>query len=178
MIYKYRMLSEANEDFMREYELRSSQSFLDFHELILQTVKFSTLELASFFICDGLWNRQTEITLLDMQDANPEDEHYQPPLMMKDALLKDYMEEPRQRIIYEYDFLNPKTFYVEMHGIGKAEVGVDYPRCLYSRGEPLEPKPLDDDEAFENIEIADLDELLTDLEEDVIEEEEGPVDIE
>ncbi|HRY99513.1 MAG TPA: hypothetical protein P5550_10710 [Bacteroidales bacterium] len=177
MIYKYRMLSEANEDFLREFELKASNSFLEFHELIQQTVKFSTLELASFFICDGGWNRMTEITLLDMQEANPDEEGYEPPLMMKDALLRDYMEEPRQRIVYEYDFLRPKTFYIEMNGIAKAEEGTAYPRCVYSRGEPLEPQVRDEEDDFENIEIADIEDLMLDeLDEGIIEE--GPSEVE
>jgi hypothetical protein len=175
MIYRYRMLSEANEDFLREYELKAAQTFLEFHELIQETVKFSSRELASFFICDGEWNRHTEITLLNMEEPNPNDEQYQPPLMMADALLRDYMEEPRQRIIYEYDFLNPKTFYLEMKGLSSEEAGVTYPRCLFSKGEPLETKILDEDEGFENIEVADLDDLLTDLEDDTLDE--GPADM-
>ena len=177
MIYRYRMLSEANEEFLREYEFKATQTFLDFHEIIMETVKFPTQELASFFICDGEWNRLSEITLLDMQDANIGDEEYIPPLMMADSRLKDYMEEPRQRIVYEYDFLNPRTFYIEMNAISKDQGDVVYPRCLYSRGEPLEPKPIEIEEEIQGIEEEELDELLRDLGGGLIEEE-GPVDIE
>lgn len=172
MIYKYRMLSESNDDFLREYEIKSSSRFLDFHLLIQDTVKFLGNELASFYICDSQWNPITQITLLDMVDEDPEKdlEGYdaQEILVMHKSLLMDFMEEPRQRLIYEYDFLKPKTFYIELKGIVKEEAGVSYPRCTFSVADPEPPKPIDDDEddileVLEDIEISEIDQLLDDM---------------
>lgn len=176
MIYKFRMLMEGNDTFMREYELKVTDSFESFHNLIQSTVKFKTLELASFFICDSEWSRMQEITLLDMVDA-PQTEDDIPlaeVITMNEALLKDFMEEPRQRIIYEYDFLKPKTFYIELSGIVKSDADGVFPRCTYSRGEAesIAPPSLDENEPEELLEDEDyaddfqidgLDELLRDL---------------
>lgn len=164
MIYRYRMLSEVNEDFLREYELKSGSSFLDFHKLIQDTVKFQGNELASFYICDSEWNRRTEITLLDMDEG--EDNDQQDILLMSGTKLKEFMEEPRQRVIYEYDFLNPKTFYIELKGILKDDPKIDYPHCSFSTGEAEPPKPPEEDleeEDLNEIGIKEIDKLLRDL---------------
>ena len=156
------MLYEGNEDFLREYELRTTNSFLDFHSLIQDSVSFSNKELASFFICDGEWNRRLEITLLDMQDEAAE-EGTEPVMSMDRALLRDFMEEPRQRIIYEYDFLNPKSFFIELTAVAKDDPEREYPRCLYSRADLSPELPAEEDEQLEVLDPEDLDELLRDL---------------
>ncbi len=180
MIYKFRMLLEGNDHFMREYELRATDHFESFHQLIHDTVKFQAHELASFFICDGEWNRTKEITLLDMRDEAQEEESQEQILVMKDALLRDYMEEPRQRLIYEYDFLRPKTFYIELSGIGKDLSGTEYPRCIYSRGDievatpAVDPESEFDDllededlEGNDNLDLDGLEDFLNDMGGDV-----------
>lgn len=166
MIYRYRMLSEVNEDFLREFEIQAKANFLDLHELIQNSVNFKGNELASFFICDGEWNRRTEITLLDMEEGEKEEKAN---LLMDKTSLMEQMNEPRQRIVYEYDFLNPKTFYIELKAIGKEEEGVEYPRCSFSVGEPEAPKPAEEDdisdeaEEIEDSGITEIDKLLREL---------------
>jgi hypothetical protein len=158
------MLSETNEDFIRDYEIQSTATFRDFYHIIKETVNLPGNELSSFFLCDSEWNRATEVTLMAMDDDGEDEPSETVHLVMDEVKLVDMMNEPRQRLIYEYDFLKPKTFYLELKGVQKAEAGVDYPLCTYSVGEPEAPvAEEEDDELFDEIEITELDKLLDDL---------------
>ncbi len=66
--YRFRMLHEDQEDFLRDFDILASQSFADFHQIIKQSVELSGNELASFFVCDRNWRKKKEITLINMQD--------------------------------------------------------------------------------------------------------------
>ena len=66
-IYKFRLLYDEIEGFVRDYEIGAKQTFKDFHDIILQSIKgLDPKELASFYICDRKWNKLKEITLFDM----------------------------------------------------------------------------------------------------------------
>ncbi|MCK9338856.1 MAG: hypothetical protein PHQ33_00095 [Bacteroidales bacterium] len=141
--YKFRVYYDEIEDFVRDIEIISSDNFESLHKALLAAIQLSGQELASFYICDTKWNKQKEISLIDMQDESEKiDPHYDdedefalrsklPIFVMKDSLLKDFITDPHQHIIFEYDFLNPKIFYIELLKSLPAEKGVTYPRCSY-----------------------------------------------
>ena len=61
---------------------------------------------------------------------------------MSKSILKDFIDDPHQKIIYVYDFLNLYTFYLELLKILPAEDKVEYPRCVKSQGElPAKNQP-------------------------------------
>ncbi len=153
--YKFRIYYDEVEDFVRDIEILSTDNFQSFHDILYSSVGLKGNELASFFICDVKWNKQKEITLIDMGDETvtdvpeytEEDDHATksniPKSVMQDSALKDYIEDPHQHLIYEYDFLNPKIFYIELMKILPVKEGVQYPRCSYSVKElPKEVAPV------------------------------------
>ena len=155
--YKFRVIVEDQDDFVRDYEIRSNQTFQEFYNIIRQTVTLQGNELASFFICDSKWRKRKEITLLDMQDetiADPitedDDDEFRKPVkklptfIMETAKIKDFIEDPAQRILLEYDFLNPTVFFIELFKIFDAVEGVEYPRCVKKEGELILPYRLTD----------------------------------
>ena len=139
--YKFRVYYDEVEDFVRDIEILSNDNFENFHKILLSSIGLDGQELASFYICDSKWNKQKEISLMDMgDDSEKEDPEYEegdefslrsklPISVMKDSLLKDFITDPHQHIMYEYDFLNPKVFYIELLKVLTAEEGVQYPRC-------------------------------------------------
>ncbi|MFU8842624.1 MAG: IS1096 element passenger TnpR family protein [Bacteroidales bacterium] len=136
-IYKFRMLYGENEDFVRDFELKATQNFEDFHKLIAESVDLNPEELSSFHICDQKWNKKTEITLIDMlegEDAEPKNSTVQETYVMHNALIRDFINEPRQRLLYEHDFLNMKTFFIELLSVYKIKEDGIYPRCTFKRG--------------------------------------------
>ncbi|MFA6924539.1 MAG: hypothetical protein WC223_09840 [Bacteroidales bacterium] len=128
-IYKFRLLIDDYDDFFRDIEIKSKQTFADFHNIIQETFKLDEKELASFFLCDHLWRRGTEITLIDMTDNNSGH-------VMKDSVLASFIEDPHQRMNYVYNFLDMKTIFIELVKIfSEEEKGVKYPRVSKSYGE-------------------------------------------
>ena len=183
--YKFRMIVEDQDDFVRDYEIRSNQTFLELYNIIRQTVTLQGNELASFFICDSKWRKRKEITLLDMQDEtiadtinDDEDDEFRKPIkklptyIMENSKIKDFIEDPAQRILLEYDFLNPTVFFIELFKIFDAPEGTEYPRCVKKEGELILPyrltdhslpAPDDDDEtAAEYDDEEDSSELIDD----------------
>ncbi len=146
-VYRFRLLSEEQDDFLRDYDILASQTFLDFHNLVVETAELKGNELASFFICDRNWRKKKEITLIDMQphddstsgvDDDDDDRKPRtskiPTLEMAKVKIKDVIDDPHQRLLYEYDFLNPKTFYLELMKIIDADTKANYPLCSKSVG--------------------------------------------
>lgn len=174
--YKFRVYYDEVEDFVRDIEILSNDNFENFHKILLDAIGLDGKELASFYICDSKWNKQKEISLMDMgDDSDKEEPEYEeddefslrsklPIFVMKDSLLKDFISDPHQHIMYEYDFLNPKVFYIELLKILQEEAGVTYPRCTKKEKElPKELKqahlPNPDDNFIEEELVEDEDEF-------------------
>lgn len=147
-LYRFRLLFEEQDDFLRDFDILATQTFLDFHNLIVESVELKGNELASFFLCDRNWRKKKEITLIDMQQ-NDEDQtlglddddekanarlNKIPIFEMAKVKIKDVIDDPHQRLLFEYDFLNPKSFYIELMKIIDADVNEKYPRCSKSVG--------------------------------------------
>ncbi len=161
-IYKFRILLEDNEQFFREIDIKSNQTFEDFHEVMVTTCGFDNSEMSSFYICDSKWNKLQEICLCDMsaeeeevdRDADDDEEDGKKPqkkkiLTMCKTRLADVINDPHQRIIYVYDFLKMHTFYIELYKIREAEKGIQYPAVVKSTGTVAQlppPMPGDDED--------------------------------
>ncbi|MCF8368012.1 MAG: plasmid pRiA4b ORF-3 family protein [Bacteroidales bacterium] len=168
-IYKFRMLSGENDNFVRDIEIQAAQTFKDFHDAIADCVNLKDNDLASFHICDQKWNKNTEITLIDMLDGESEDEvgkMVEDTHIMHESKIRNFINEPHQRLLYEYDFINLKTFFIELLSVYKQKDDDPYPRCTLRRGEPIEdPIPeesFEDDEEVRAQLLEDFDELLGD----------------
>ena len=155
--YKFRLFFDEVEDFVRDYELLADQTFLDFHDIIIQSIGgLDGRELASFYICDSKWSKIKEITLLDMDDAEEEENHRQiPKITMEEAVLSDLIDDPHQRLIYEYDFLNLKTFFIELLKFSEANNNSVYPRCTASTGEMPNQENLSRKDGFDFSDLTD-----------------------
>jgi len=163
------MLSDTYDNFLRDIEIQATQTFLDFHRIISQCVILKGNELASFHITDQRWNKLTEITLIDMQkDLEPgekanaiEDVH-----VMENSIIRDFINEPSQRLLYEYDFFDVKTFYIELISVFKQKEEHIYPRCTLQRGEVFEEPIADlieeEDSELRSQLLQDMDDLHDD----------------
>ena len=143
-VYRFRLLFEEQEDFLRDIEIKPGQTFKEFHDIILQSTEIEGNELASFFICDPRWNKQREITLIDMgvkipdtDFDNDEEKPVKVPLpvmIMEDVKIREVIDDPHQRILFEYNFLNPRTFFIELIKIVDGDPKKDYPLCVKKEG--------------------------------------------
>ncbi|MBD0851001.1 IS1096 element passenger TnpR family protein [Maribacter arenosus] len=162
MIYKIRIILDADEDIFRDVEIEAHNSMEEFHNTIAQSFGFLGNEMASFYTCDDDWKQDEEIALFDMGE-NDSDVR-----MMNETSLEDVLSKKTPKLIYVYDFLNMWTFFVELADIVSEEPGRSYPNVLFSFGELPEFPPerkfeaenssLDIDDTFENYDDLDFDE--------------------
>lgn len=138
-VYKFRMLINEDEDFLREYELTEEQTLLDFHNFITKNLKLNKAELASFFQTTSNWEKEREFTLLNMgmttDEENTDPENSIPVQMMEETAIGDFANNPKQKMLYEYNFMNPTIFYISLEGERDAKAIEKFPKCVTSEGE-------------------------------------------
>ncbi|KGO93088.1 IS1096 element passenger TnpR family protein [Flavobacterium subsaxonicum] len=129
MVYKFRVILDAEEDIFRDIAILEEDTLEDLHNAIVNAFGFDGLEIASFYTCDDEWTQEEEIPLFDTGDTPGEQK------TMADYILGERLDREANKIIYVYDFLNMWTFFVELAAIEEPEVGVSYPDLLFSHGE-------------------------------------------
>ncbi len=128
MVYKFRIILDAEEDIFRDIAILEDDTLEDLHNAIVNAFDFDGLELASFYTCDEQWNQDEEISLFDTGDIPGEQR------IMSDYPLSEILDKENTKIIYVYDFLNMWTFLIELAAIEEVEAGMIYPNTLFSHG--------------------------------------------
>ena len=75
MIYKFVLVSDEEPDFMREISINSDANFSELHEAILNSVNYDSGAITSFFICNDEWEKEQEITLIEMDTDSDVDSY-------------------------------------------------------------------------------------------------------
>lgn len=151
MIYRFTIISDEVDDFLREIQIDPEATFFDLHEAIVKSVGYTDDQMTSFFLCDDDWEKEKEITLEPMDD-NPEMDNW----VMKETPLNELIEDEKQKMIYVFDYLTERCFFLELSEIitGKEIKGA---KC--TKKESDAPKQIVD---FEEMTVAsgslDLDE--------------------
>jgi hypothetical protein len=157
MVYKFRVILDAEEDVFRDIAILDSDTLEDLHNAIFNAFGFDGTEVASFYTCDETWNQEDEISLFDTGDVVGEQK------IMSDYLLSDVLNKEQTKIIYVYDFINMWTFLVELASIENEIVGAIYPETLFVHGEIPAEAP---EKNFENEDQDFYSEFEDDLDED------------
>ncbi|MCC8062654.1 MAG: plasmid pRiA4b ORF-3 family protein [Rikenellaceae bacterium] len=135
MIFKFRMLSDEAEDFVRDYEVPYDMNLADFHAYLRESVGYSPAEMASIFTSDAEWEKLREFTSVDM-GLEAEDDSFSVPLPMERVSLGQIMHEKFGRLVYVFDIFHERQFFIELLETKFAEEGVTYPRIVTEEGEP------------------------------------------
>ena len=177
MIYKFTILSDENDDFLRVIEIDAEATFFDLHEAILNSVGFTKDLLTSFFLCSDNWEREQEITLMEMDTDSEYDN-----LVMDRTPLEDQITDEKQKLQYVFDMISDRAFFIELSDIitGKNQ---EKAVCTEKEGNTPEQMLIDDnqpivtkvilDDSFYGDEDFDIDELDEEGFGDVNFEEEG-----
>lgn len=149
MIYRFTIISDEVDDFIREIQIDPEATFFDFHEAILKSVGYANNQMTSFFICDDDWEKEKEVTLEEMDD-NPEMDSW----IMKDTTISELVEEEKQKLLYVFDYMTERCFFIELTEIitGQDMKGA---KCTKKSGEA--PKQTIDFEEMEAKNSANLD---------------------
>ena len=129
MIYRFTIISDEVDDFVREIQIDPEATFFDLHEAILKAANYTNDQMTSFFICDDDWEKEKEITLEEM-DNNPEMYSW----IMKDTRLNELIEDEKQKLLYVFDYMTERCFFIELSEIitGKEIKGA---KCTKKSGE-------------------------------------------
>ncbi|NMA73371.1 MAG: hypothetical protein GX963_04270 [Bacteroidales bacterium] len=150
MIYKFTIISEEAEGFVREIQIDSESTFLVLHKSIFASVNYSEVPNAAFYICDQYWDKEDEVLLQEI-DNNPEFDTW----LMEDTTLDHFLEEEHQRLIHLFDLENERGFHIELTEIIPGE-SLEEAKCTRSKGEAPQQFP-DEDEIVVQENTVDLD---------------------
>jgi hypothetical protein len=154
---KFRVLldSEKDQETFRDILINDTDNFETLYRAILNSFRFEGQEIGSFYMSNDDWDKGHEIGLMDMRYSD-EDEVL--PSVMKEAILKDFMEVSDQKIILVYDFLRMWIFLIEL--LEQTENTVEKPEVVLSIGvaPPEDSKMIPEDSDF--MEEGDEDELF------------------
>jgi len=122
MIFKFRMLSDENDHFVRDLEVPYDLTLREFHDFLVRMLGYEQC-MTSFFTADDRWRRLQEYTLLDMGDPDT--------ACMEDVTLGQLFHRNRERLIYLFDPFNDRALYLELTEAKKPEAGMEYPRVMF-----------------------------------------------
>ena len=140
MIYKITFSCDDVVDFRRVFEADSEATFLELHQAILQSVGYPDDQMTSFYMCNDHWEKEQEVTLVEM-GSNFEYDN----MIMESTRLSDLLEDRGQRLIYVFDPMYERYFFGSLTEIMPGYT--DGVKCTESRGDA--PKQLQTEDAAE-----------------------------
>ncbi len=142
MIFNFRIVSDEVENFKREIKIDADDTFFELKNAICESAGYDKNQMCSFFLCDQNWEKEKEITMEDMGADSDEDVW-----IMDECILSDYIEDEGQRLIFTFDYLTERSFFIEMKEMitGKK---LNDPVCSLAIGQA--PPQLMDFEEFES----------------------------
>ena len=136
-VYRFRVYLEENEDIYRDIDIRTVQTFEQFHTIIQESFKFDNKHSASFFVSDDYWRKGQEITFKKEDlplDAEEIRKNVDPKKLMADVKIAKFIEQPHQRFVYVFDLNVQWSFLIEMLKIADESPKVTYPICIKTVG--------------------------------------------
>lgn len=109
MIYLFRIISDEDQGFYRDLVIDGSDTFFDFHQTLQENLGYDSTQLSSFFITNEMWEKQQEITLIDMMQ-----EPGISAITMENATIGEYVTGLNQKMIYVFDFFSERAFFIEV----------------------------------------------------------------
>ena len=106
MIYTLTFSSEEVENFRLVFAADSGSSFLELHKAILAAAKYTDDQMTSFFMCNDRWEKEQEVTLVEMDRSFEYDN-----MIMEDTRLEDLLHEKGDRLIYIFDPMFERYFF-------------------------------------------------------------------
>lgn len=150
MIYRFKVWFEEEEDINRVIDITPSATFLEFHNVVLDSIGFKKDMPSSFFCSDDNWRKGKEISF----NENGK-------LKMSDAKLKDFVNDPHQKFIYITDFNEQWTLNIELQSIQNDVKGISYPFVFRSVGKA--PKQNEGVGRFKIVDETEFDEIANKL---------------
>ncbi len=112
MIYKFTVLSDEVDNFVRVINIDPEATFWDLQNAILDSVDYDKKQMTSFFICSDDWEKGQEITLIEMDTDSEYDN-----LVMEDTKLEELISDEKQKLLFVFDVISDRAFFMELADI-------------------------------------------------------------
>ena len=137
MQFHFRMVDPLVGDFLREYLISSGATFYDFYRFLCSDLHLQSEHLMSFYTVSEDWEKQMELTLLDMGDSGTE----LPTVAMNTVRLGDVLTQVGDRLIFCHDIFLNRNLYVQLIAIEEGDVALLPGKCLKAVGADPAPSP-------------------------------------
>lgn len=97
-VYRFKVYFEEDESIIREIDIKSTQTFENFHTIIQSAINFDGAHPTSFYVSTENWRRGKEIILLHNKHSKDLKGTW-----MHETKIAAYVEDPHQKFIYEFD---------------------------------------------------------------------------
>jgi Plasmid pRiA4b ORF-3-like protein. len=152
MLYKIRVILDAEEDVFRDLAVSDRITLEDFHIAIAQSFGFDLSEMGTFFATDERWTQGVEYPIVDMGFDDDT-------VVMQHTPLATLLNENNPRLIYVYDLLAMWSFFVELAKVEEVESN-ELPELLFSFGSLPENAPDKSFKSERSTRIADEEDLF------------------
>lgn len=156
MVYRFRVILDAQDDVFRDIEMLEESTLEDFHNSIVNAFGFDGDEMAAFYISDNEWSQGEEISQFELGEG------LESVRLMNETTLDTVVSKNQRKLLYVYDFLSMWTFLIELADIAEIEDGRDYPNLMYVHGQIPSEAP-DNEFVGDKNEYDDEDDLDLDL---------------
>ncbi|MBO6075023.1 MAG: hypothetical protein J6P74_07835 [Paludibacteraceae bacterium] len=134
MIYRIAFSCDEVNRFRRVFEADSDATFLELHKAILESVEYPDDQMTSFFMCNDRWEKEQEVTLVEM-GSNMEYDN----MVMDQTHLSDLLTDQGQRLIYIFDPMFERCFFGNLKEIKPGHMtGVECVECIGKAPKQLE----------------------------------------
>ena len=130
-VYRFRVAFEDYDDVVREIDIKSNQTFEDFHRAIHQAIGYKCEYPSSFYVSNDQWIKGEEITFM------PNQRRIDRGIVQMDKVkLSNRIDDPHQKFYYTFNFDRPFDFHIELLKILLDETpGTTYPAVVKSNVE-------------------------------------------
>ena len=129
MVFKFVLLSDEVDGFVREIHIDSDATFLELNDAILASVGYAKDQMTTFLVCNDDWEAEQEITLMEMDTASDVDSY-----VMDRVRIEEFASEEGQKLRFVFDILNERSFFMELKEVVTRE-SLPAPICKKSKGQ-------------------------------------------
>lgn len=126
IVFKYRMLSDESDNFVRDFEVYPDMTLTEFHQFLCRALHYED-DMVSIFKSDAEWRPVEEFSQLDMGGDMMEGA----PRTMDSVRLMEVTNDFHDRMIYTFDMLNNRSYYIELIDMQRPAEGLSYPRVAF-----------------------------------------------
>lgn len=145
------MLSDENDNFVRDFEVSHEMNLLELHNFIIASIGYDDC-MASFYSADDQWQPLQEFSLMDLGEEQFEGA----PMAMEKVSLAELVVSECNRLIYQFDMIADRAFYLEVVSATQPNPELEYPRISFENArvpDQYDPDavPADDGSIFDEI---------------------------